>query len=327
MQCCLLWIAVVASLVAAVDASLVIQYLFDGNFDDSVGQNQAIVSSSRISLEAGRCGSVLRIEEDGEGFVTNSNPPGGGIPNGIDAPFTMTMWVKALAQGSRALLSVGGDNGDNSVQLYVDDAGRTMCILDGITVGMGRLAGGVWTHLMCSYDSSYAALYTDGRLTADATGVTINIEFGQPYGGLLIGTRHGGGTKVAQKGTYLIDDLRLYNTAEGPQVLQGNTCDPRGTRTPTPTMSVTLTGTLTSTASTSLSLTFTDSKPKTPSLTLTSSITTPPTPSSSVTLSGTRTPTVTTTPTNYQSSTRTATPTRTPTPTPRNPTPTPTPTH
>ncbi len=138
----------------------------------------------------------------------------GSLPNSIEGPFSVLIWVKGGAPGQVVLSQIGGaswllahaSDGKLMTEL-VPPAGRTV---PQPLVSEFVVTDGNWHRIGFVWDGSHRMLYVDGvEVAKDAQDVLESA-----IGGFYIGTG-----KAMKSGTYwsgLIDDVRIYNRAVRP---------------------------------------------------------------------------------------------------------------
>jgi hypothetical protein len=188
-------------------AAIVAHYQFDGNANDSSGNNLHGTAYGGPSYVAGVFGQALNLDGIND-YVDCGNSP---LFN-ITSKITLAAWVKTndSGNGEHNDYIVKGDHSyglkhyfDGSIQLFTFDAGGW----HSVETPVGASFNGVWHHIAGTYDGSSFKLYIDGTLrktvlyAGSIASSTYSLNIGR---NAEIPTRLYNG---------LIDDVRIYSHA------------------------------------------------------------------------------------------------------------------
>jgi hypothetical protein len=183
------------------------QYLFEGNYLDSVGTNHGTaMGSPSIVLDAGRGSNVVDLSGASQWVSTDANA----IDLGIDGntPKTITAWTYTRSFNGGGIFDMGA---------YV--AGQNFCLRTMTTDNLWRtqLWGGAfdidftydsldkWVHFALVDEGNQTTVYADGAIVAQAPR-NLNTAGTVPF---RIGRYQVGGSTLYFDGR--IDDVRIYN--------------------------------------------------------------------------------------------------------------------
>jgi hypothetical protein len=204
-------LVVALALVSSASATLVSQYEFEGNFNDSWGGHDGDPrGDATILYDADRGGNVLSLDGDGDAVAT---PAIGSLDE-----FTIAMWITAETLGSGAakisLFSTpyGADAG-----LQIQSRAQKLQVLVGKGAGSGinkidgsPLALNDWIHLAVTFKSDELAGYINGELdVSQVLTAAPAANVGAAYIGNWLNT-----SDVFVRGfTGKMDDVRIYDEA------------------------------------------------------------------------------------------------------------------
>jgi len=208
-----------------VRAGVVVEYLFDGNANDTSGNGEHGVLVGDATFATGVYGEALSLDGSGD-YVDVA------ISDYTYTNFTLECWIKvptyddnvhyiSLQDNSYLVL---GDYGQGPFSTWAD--GLDPIDIDNDLGVEPDLTTDEWHHVAFTYDGSYQRLFHDGVEvgTVSTTGsVTHSASY---YAGLNIGSRHTGGTQYVDG---LIDNVRIWDEALDVLDLgyyqDGQTCD------------------------------------------------------------------------------------------------------
>jgi hypothetical protein len=189
----------------APSAGPIAQYLFEGNFDDSVGTNHGDpCESPTIVYDAVRASNVLDLNGDNQWVWTDANAADLGIDG--NSPKTVTAWAYTRIFNNGGIFDIGN---------YV--GGQEFCLRTQTTVNLWRtqLYGypawdfdfsypteNAWVHFALAYDGNEVTVYANGDIVGNRT-LNLNTANNVPFriGKYSSGDEFGG----------MIDDVRIYN--------------------------------------------------------------------------------------------------------------------
>jgi len=203
---------VLVGIAAAADPGLVAWYRFDGDADDSSGNNLHGTEMGDPTYEAGVFGQAINLDGDGD-YVDCGDPTEFDITDFI----TFTYWIKVTAfdRGWNTVLARGDDSWRSSragTNNFMEAAvGGTA---GNYTYGVTPVDDGEWHHIGWVYDGTMNYLYLDGEIdaTEDNSGqITVS---SYP---LYIGTNS---QHTDRFWNGLIDDVMIYNRALSQEEVQ-----------------------------------------------------------------------------------------------------------
>jgi hypothetical protein len=181
------------------------QYLFEGNFLDSVGTNHGDPQGDpTIVYDAVRASNVVDLDGIDQCVLTDANA----IDLGIDgnSPKTVTAWAYTRSFNNGGIFDMG-----NRV------AGQEFCLRTQTTVDLWRTqlwgyptwdidfsypTENAWVHFALAYDGNEVTVYANGNIVANRT-LNLNTAGDIPF---LIGRYN-----VSDYFNGRIDDVRVYN--------------------------------------------------------------------------------------------------------------------
>lgn len=195
-----------AILIAArpVSATQTAYYHFDGNVNDSSGNNYTSNVSGTTAYTTGVSGQAFAF--DGSTVIGSTTTDNLGIYNGS---FTVDAYVNFATPTAGDLSVVGTGGSTTSTGLHLIERGDKpfMGFYSNDTPGNTLLAANTWYNIAWVYDASAQTqtMYVDGNLDAQAGGHSPFLGTGQTVA--IGGSCCGGDMNGA------IDELRVYNTA------------------------------------------------------------------------------------------------------------------
>jgi len=203
---------VLAGIATAADPSLVAWYRFDGDADDSSGNNLHGTEMGDPTYEAGVFGQALSLDGDGD-YIDCGLDPKFDITDFI----TFTYWIKVNAFDKQwnTVLSRGDDSWRSSradLNNFMEAAvGGTS---GNYTYGVTPVDDGEWHHVGWVYDGTMNYLYVDGEV--DATEENSGQITVSSYP-LYIGDNS---QATGRFWNGLIDDVMIYNRALSQEEVQ-----------------------------------------------------------------------------------------------------------
>ncbi|UCE48260.1 MAG: LamG domain-containing protein, partial [Phycisphaerales bacterium] len=198
-------------------AGLVAHFAFDGNANDSSGNNNhGTVMGDAQWVAGGKLGGALAFDGLDDIVVVTQNS---GLPiynNGTDNAYSVAMWVKGGPQNDMRVFSEGSTTNNNPLfNLGTQNAGATGQFDVYIRpVGMGHTYSvaepfdDTWHHIVWVDENGAARLYIDGRLDGG--------DFNYTRATLTLDTTTIGGILRAAPSHFFtgqIDDVHIYNRA------------------------------------------------------------------------------------------------------------------
>ncbi|WP_172841074.1 LamG-like jellyroll fold domain-containing protein [Rhodovulum sp. P5] len=191
---------------ATAQAAVVAEYLFDGNANDTSGNNENLTLAGDAGYASGQFGQALALDGAGDYAYTAFHDYG-------LSSFTFETWINSrdvnrnvhyisLQMGQYVVL---GDYGVADVSTWA--SGLNPVDVGSITVTQ-TLSNDTWYHLAFTYDGTTQKVYIDGALAGSAA--TTGSLSGGYATGLVIGARHTQGTQYVDG---LIDNVRIHDVA------------------------------------------------------------------------------------------------------------------
>jgi hypothetical protein len=181
------------------------QYLFEGNFLDSVGTNHGDpCENPQIVYDAVMASDVLDLDGVNQWVSTDANA----IDLGIDgnSPKTITAWAYTRSFNNGGIFDIGDRVG-----------GQELCLRTTTTNNLWRMqlwgfpaydadfsypTENAWVHFALAYDGNEVTVYANGNIVVDRT-LNLNTAGNIPF---RIGKYN-----VANNFDGMIDDVRIYN--------------------------------------------------------------------------------------------------------------------
>jgi hypothetical protein len=185
-------------------AGPIAQYLFEGNFVDSVGTNHGDpCENPQIVYDAVMASNVVDLDGDNQWVSTDANA----IDLGIDgnSPKTITAWAYTRSFNDGGIFDLGNRvNGQNFClrTLTTDNLWRTQLWGGAFDMDFTYDSQDKWVHFALVHDGNETTVYADGGIVAQAPR-TLSTAGNIPF---RIGKYN-----VANYFDGMIDDVRIYN--------------------------------------------------------------------------------------------------------------------
>lgn len=198
--------------VSAANATLIAQWEFEGNANDSIDSYHGAFTDGATTTTDPTRGKVLTLDGDNDWVSVNNHDNF----NNTTA-FTVACWVKPDFSQSETYARIyvkGSDTnwglmrwaGGNNISFYI------MHPIDGWVGVIGNddvVTDGQWHHIAGVYDGTNVILYVDGVVDANATTTTV----ARSTTSAKIGIGASADAPYRPTGG-LIDDVRFYNDAQ-----------------------------------------------------------------------------------------------------------------
>jgi hypothetical protein len=180
------------------------QYLFEGNYQDSVGTNHGDpCESPSIVLDAGRGSNVVDLNGSNQWVSTDANA----IDLGIDgnSPKTVTAWAYTRSFNAGGIFDMGAYVAGQEFSLRTlgtDNDWRTQLWGGAFDIDFNYDSLDKWVHFALVYDGNEVTVYANGNIVANRT-LNLNTASNVPF---RIGKYNAPNYFDGR-----IDDVRIYN--------------------------------------------------------------------------------------------------------------------